>query len=225
MLRVIVFLIFLYNWSFGFSQFNVTAFKEVMVDYHKEEYDFTQKTNKFKDAIDELPLKNETAKLHGIYLELFGKAEYFSFGYEYQKIRKKHSFGIGAGTSIISPANKRRRGYYMGASSFYDYGVRFGIRTELNLGGYIWPVMFTDKLDGFPPSDKPPKYKLLPSNSLGVFYRTKNNTMQISLSASLIYMLSRKNYSVNDNNSYHTVFKMQPWFGLTMKYNFKNSSQ
>lgn len=160
-------------------------------------------------------LANETKSLHGIYLEILGKNGYYSLGYEYQILKKKHSFGIGSGLSyrIIPGPGIKYSNFSINISPFYEFGRDFGVRFGLNAGISVNPVMFSDDLDYLVYANKPPVYILIPSMEVGAFYRTKKKRFQFTLSAYAVYFYS---HYVERNAG-----RMRPWFGASIKYNFK----
>lgn len=196
---------------------------QVRTNNIEEHYGFTNPHNKYhskKDIDDSTSSINKNIRLHGVFLEVFGKELLYSIGYEHQQIYRKHSFGWGVGTSMLR--NKvpdypigfiKFNQFSLSGHVFYEYGQNWGVRTGLNINGKVNPIMFSGELNHIQYSDKPPIYLLLPSNEIGVFYRTKDNKFHFRLNASLMYIYSR--YEERE------AFRIQPWFGISIKYNFK----
>lgn len=162
-------------------------------------------------------LKDDTIskmKSHGIYLELLGRNGIYSLGYE---VEGNHGVGLGIGTSIYqhSAPGVKFLNYNFNVSPFYDFGENIGIRVGFNTSVSMNPVTFTSDLDFLNPADKPPIYRITPANSLGVYYKTKNQKYQILVSSYLLYEIS-----IYEN---HNRSQILPWFGLQLKYNFKSN--
>lgn len=201
--------------SYSFQRNDLT-YEEILIEF----YDKKKSTTRYDEfsltmPLNDTSLSNNKEKLHGVYFELLGRSFLYAFGYEYQMINKKNSFGFGAGTSILrhNRVGIDYMNYYFGIHSFYEYGGRVGLRMETNIGVRFNPIMFTEKFDAISPADHPEKYILLPSNTLGIYYRDKRKKFHFLLGGSFIYGL----YFLSD--SYN--FSFQPWFGVQCKYNFK----
>ena len=151
----------------------------------------------------------------GVYLEGLGKNGYYSLGYEYQILKRRHSFGFGSGISyrrIRGPGIKYSN-FSINISPFYELGRKFGVRFGLNAGISVNPVMFSNDLDYLVYANKPPVYILTPSMEVGVFYRTPNNRFQFTVSAYAVYF----HFHYVERNA----GRITPWFGVSIKYNFK----
>lgn len=176
--------------------------------------------NPIKDAainndVDTSLNKTKKIIMQGVYLEGLGKNGYYSLGYEYQILKRIHSFGIGGGLSYrrINGPGIKYSNFSINISPFYEYGKSFGIRLGFNAGISLNPIVFSNKLDYLHYADKPPIYLINPAVEVGFFYRTPNNRFQFTLSGYLFY--------INHHYTERNYWSLQPWLGLTIKYNFK----
>jgi hypothetical protein len=159
--------------------------------------------------------------MHGVFIEILGKDGLYSVGYEYCKIRNKHAFGIGFGTSFLRqkvfgsiPNNQ----FSVSAFSFYEYGKIWGLRTAINISGKVNSIMFTSRLNDVIPADKPSYAILSPAVSCGVFYKPKQSRFKFILNLYGTYSFARIEAPNGDlwtdyNENYF-------WIGLTVKFNF-----
>ena len=161
-------------------------------------------------------------KLHGVYIELLGKEMIYSIGYELSNSKELHTFGFGLGTSILRLrilGSIRYNQYSLSSYAFYEYGKTWGGRTAVNLNGKINPIMYSSKLDEVVPPDKPSYYDIIPSFSLGMFFRPKGSNFQYILSTYFLESFGKR--QTFDGHTWRRVSEYNFWLGLTFKYNFK----
>ncbi|RFC55611.1 hypothetical protein [Brumimicrobium aurantiacum] len=177
--------------------------------FEKATNDFNRNATKLKD--DTVP----KIKSHGIYLELLGRNGAYSLGYE---TVGNYGVGLGIGTSVNqhSVPEVKFLNYSFNVSPFYEFGENIGVRVGFNTTFSINPITFTSNLDFLHPADKPPIYRVVPANSLGVYYKTKNQKYQFLVNSYLLYQIS---IYENRNSS-----QILPWFGVQFKYNIKNNN-
>lgn len=166
--------------------------------------------------------KSAAQNTHGVFIEVLGKDGLYSIGYEYCRLRNKHAFGIGVGTSFwrekvygTIPYNQ----FSLSAFSFYEYGKIWGLRTAINISGKINPIMFTSRLDDIVSADKPSYVHLTPSLSSGIFYKPQQSPFQFILNFYGMYSFARIQAPSGDLwTSYNENYF---WIGLTIKHNLK----
>ena len=229
MKKVVFIALLIYGgYFFLFAQINDPNWKNLIPNYSFEEHDFSNgindkrndDENKNHEKINPIHLvKNDDSLIeentHGVYLELLGRNGVYSIGYEYTYKIKKNSFGVAVGSAVYrhSSPSKDFLNYNLNLTPFYEYGGNVGIRSGMNLSFGINPIMFTNKLDDLYDADKPPVYTIMPSNSLGLFFNTKNRKYHYLINGYLLYRIS-----IYDNRK---TAEILPWLGLTFKYNFK----
>lgn len=160
-------------------------------------------------------IQDKTLELHGFFGEFMGKNLVYSLGYEYTFQKNKHGMGVGIGASGMKhyASGKSYPNYTFSLSPFYEYGTRFGPRISLAFAAGINPILSTGKLNYLPYADLPPVVVVMPSGSLGMFYRTRNNRFHFLISGYLIYR-----YSIYKERK---SSRLSPWVGCSVKYNFK----
>lgn len=165
-------------------------------------------------------------QMHGVSIEAFGKNYiYYNLGYEYISYSKKNGFGFSTNFSYHlkhAPASNKKLLYnalFFGVGGIYEFGQKFGFRTNLNTGLRIIPEVYTDKFDNAQiiEADQPSYYYWISTLGIGPFYRTKNYKWQFIVEFYYQYTISKRPGFLG--NDYMDYFHF-PWLGITIKYNF-----
>jgi hypothetical protein len=157
---------------------------------------------------------------YNVQINLLSNFRVYNLGYEFSKKQNNHILGLGL--NWYYSKSHGYANYSIGTRFFIELGKQYGARLGLD-AYYVWrPALMNIVVEEFVAVNRPMIQMFGISPTLGGFYKTKNDRLQVILSMNFDHVI----YQVF--NYYQSIGVVDEWllpesymnFGLILKYNF-----